>query len=180
MRLFPRALHVVGPAVLIVSVTLSVAPPAHAQGRIGEIQVKAAFLYNLAKFVQWPPSADGSQLVVGVIGNDFFSIVLDDLVRGKSVQGREIVVRRLGQDDDLRANHVVFVDAPSARERADTLQRVEDTGVLTVSDAPGFLREGGHVRFYVENNHVRVEIDADRADQAGLKIDSQLLSLARR
>lgn len=152
--------------------------PAQAQDRHGE--VKAAFLYNLAKFVQWPPSADRSDpLVVGVIGNDFFSNVLDRLVSGKSVQGRPIVVRRLRKGDDLGECRIVFVGALEARHTADILLRVQAAGVLTVGEAPDFLRDGGHVRFYVENNDVRIQINVAGANQAGLKISSQLLTLAR-
>lgn len=176
----PRAaaVRVILGTVAALAVTASIAAPA--QGQRGEYWVKAAFLYNLAKFVQWPPSADrADRLVVGVIGNDFFSNVLDNFVRGKSVQGREIVVRRLRTDDDLRACRIVFISAFEAQHTADILLRVEAVGVLTVGEAPDFLREGGHVRFHVENNAVRVQINGAGADQAGLKINSQLLSLAR-
>jgi hypothetical protein len=75
---------------------------------------------------------------------------------------------------------MVFVSALEARHTADILPRVQAAGVLTVGETPDFLREGGHARFYVENNRIRVEINAAVADRAGLKISSQLLTLARR
>lgn len=168
-------------AVCVMSAMCSMTVWADAQSRVSEYHVKAAFLYNLAKFVQWPPSADRSdQLVVCVIGNEFFSTLLHDLVKGKSVQDRAIIVRGPRKGDDLHACHMVFVSAIESRNTADILLRVPAAGVLTVGETPDFVREGGLARFYVENNRMRVEIDAAAADQAGLKIQSQLLSLARR
>lgn len=74
-----------------------------AQIRGGEHEIKAAFLYNLAKFVEWPPADPSDQLVIGVVGSDFFGSTLRHVVEGKSVQGREIVVRRLRRDDSATA-----------------------------------------------------------------------------
>jgi len=176
----PRAaaVRLVLGTVAALAVTASMAAPA--QGSRGEHQVKAVFLYKLVNFVHWPPSAEPSaQLVIGVIGNDFFSNALDYVVRGKSVQGREIVVRLLSADDDLRACDIVFVSGFAARRTADILARAQTPGVLTVGETPEFLREGGLVRFYVEGDRIRVQINAAGADQAGLKISAQLLSLAR-
>lgn len=177
----PRAaaVRLVLGTVAVLAITLATVP-AHAQGRLDESEVKAAFLYNLAKFVQWPPSADRSdQLLVGVIGNDLFGNVLTRVVWGKRVQGRKIVVRQLRPDEDLRMYHIVFVGALATRHSADILLRVQAAGVLTVGEAPDFIHEGGHVRFYSENYKVRIQIDAAGAEQAGLKISSQLLSLSR-
>jgi hypothetical protein len=167
--------------VAFVMLALVATLPARAADRLSEYQIKAAFLYNLAKFVQWPASADPSdQLVVCVIGDDFFRGILHHLVRGKSVQAREIDVRGLRKSDDLLACDIAFVSAMEARHTTDILLRVQPAGVLTVGETPEFLRDGGHVRFYVENNRIRVEIDAAGTDQSGLKVNSQLLSLARR
>ena len=151
--------------------------PARAQTRAGDYQVKAAFLFNLAKFVQWPSDGPSKELVIGVIGDEFFGRALDQLVSGKTIQGRDLVVRRLRWDDDLDHCHIVFVASGEARHLPDILARTPQTGVLTVGESPDFLRAGGLVRFYLERNRMRVQIDGPRAADAGLKISSQLLSL---
>jgi hypothetical protein len=113
------------------------------------------------------------------VGEDGFAQVLTQAVKGKSVQGRVIVVRRTRRDDDVRACDIVFVSASEASRTSDIVERLRNTAVLVVGETPHFLREGGHIRFFVEGNRVRFQIDAENALQAGLKISSQLLSLAR-
>lgn len=165
---------------LATSVLSPMTASAEPQARLSENQIKAAFLFNVAKFVEWPATDDRSDdFVVGVIGSDFIGNVLYRLVSGKTVQGREIVVRRLRKDDDLQGCQIVFVGANESRHAADILLRVQARGVLTVGETPQFLSEGGLVRFYVDNNRIRFQINAAAAEQAGLKINSQLMGLAR-
>jgi hypothetical protein len=155
----------------------SAAPP---QTRVDEYQIKAAFLYNFAKFVQFPPSDDRpGPLVIGVLGDDPFGRILDEAIKGKTVQGREIGVRRLSDAGDLRRCHMVFVSESETRHLPDIVGRAQHAGVLTVGESAHFLREGGIVRFYVEANRVKFQINADAAERAGLKINSLLLSLAQ-
>ena len=167
-------------AVVVASLLVLTVRPVSAQIRADEYGVKAAFLFNLAKFVQWPPVDSSERLDIGVIGDDFFGTTLDHLVRGKRIQGRELVVRRLRRDDDLRGIDIVFVASREGRHVADILSRMPGTGILTVGETPDFLNEGGAARFYFERNRMRVEVDGLRAANAGLKISSQLLSLAGR
>lgn len=144
-------------------------------------QVKAAFLYNFVKFVQWPPSTDTSgYLVIAVIGDDPFGDLIDRIVRGKTIQGRELVVRRLGGDAELRSCHIVFISPSEARRTPEIVARAQAAGVLTVGETPHFLRDGGVIRFFVEGQRVRFQINTTGAEQAKLKISSQLLSLAEK
>jgi uncharacterized protein DUF4154 len=171
-------------APLVVALLLAGLPlPASAapsQSRVDEYQIKAAFLYNFAKFVQFPPSDERpGPLVIGVLGDDPFGRILDEAVKGKTVQGREIGIRRLADGHGLRRCHIVFVSASEARHLPDIVVRAQHAGVLTVGETSHFLREGGMVRFYVEANRVRFQINADAAERAGLKINSLLLSLAQ-
>jgi hypothetical protein len=163
--------------VLVGSVRLGGAEPGPEE--IHESQIKAAFLFNFAKFVQWPASEVNGPFAVCTVGEDGFAQVLTQTVKGKSVQGRVIVVRRTRRDDDVRACDIVFVSASEASRTSDIVERLRNTAVLVVGETPHFLREGGHIRFFVEGNRVRFQIDAENALQAGLKISSQLLSLAR-
>jgi len=179
--LLKRRLQVMALACLSIGVF---APPplaaAAESDRLDEAHVKAAFLYNFAKFVQWPPSDDRpTTLIIGVVGGDRFDDVLESIVSGKNVNGRDIVVRQMHDEDDARAFHIVFIAASEARRTSDIIQRVHRAGVLTVGETPQFLQEGGLIQFYIRDNHVRFQINAAAASQAGLKISSQLLSLSK-
>jgi hypothetical protein len=102
------------------------------------------------------------------------------VVRGKTINGRGIVIHRRNRGDDLRTSHIVFISASEGRHVADILLRARGAPVLTIGEDADFLREGGLVRFFIEGNRVRFEINANAASNAGLKISSQLLSLAKR
>jgi hypothetical protein len=147
-----------------------------AASRADEYQVKAAFLFNFAKFVSWN-SPPGQVLVIGVVGDDPFGEILDATVRGKTAGGRTFEVRRFAKGESVQGCHILFVSSSEKRRFGD-LVRQAGSGVLTVGEVPQFVREGGVVRFYLEQNRVRFQINAEAAEQAGLKIHSQLLSLA--
>jgi hypothetical protein len=152
------------------------AAAAEPHDRVDEYQVKAAFLFNFAKFVAWP-EAPGQPLVIGIIGDDAFGAVIDAAVRGKSVNNRPLEVRRLGYADDTSGCQIVYVSGSERRHRQDVLRRVGN-GVLTVGDVPQFVRDGGVIGFLLDGNRVRFQINAGAAEQRGLKIHSQLMSLA--
>jgi hypothetical protein len=147
--------------------------------RVDEYQVKAAFLFNFAKFVNWADDPAAKPLVVGIVGEDPFGDTLDQLVRGKTVAGRGIVVQRFSHGDDLGKCNIVFVSASEGRRTPEILRRIGDGPILTVGETPQFLREGGLVRFYIDGNKVRFQINKQGAEQSGIRISSQLLSLAR-
>jgi hypothetical protein len=140
-----------------------------------EYQVKAAFLFNFLKFVEWPPAASGAPWVIGVLGHDPFGDVLDRTVQGKTVNGHGIEVRRYTRVADVRGCNVLFVG------RAD-FARVgipDQPGLLTVGESPGFIKAGGIINFYLEENRVHFEIRPSAAHSAGLQVSSQLLKLGR-
>jgi len=165
--------------VVIATATLEVRAGGAQGDRRDEHQVKAAFLYNFAKFIQWPGAGASEPLVVGMVGRSPFNEVFEKIVTGKSVNGRAIVVRQLQNGDDAKAFNIIFIVASEARRTADIVERVGEASVLTVGETPQFLREGGIVQFYVRDNRVRFDINSAGANQAGLRISSQLLSLAR-
>ncbi|MBI2189551.1 MAG: YfiR family protein [Acidobacteria bacterium] len=146
-----------------------------------EDDVKAAFLYNFAKFVQWPPSTHrSSDIVIGVLGSPRMLEVLELIARGSRINGSAVVARPFGADDDPRAYHIVFVREEGTWRAREILQRVRHAGVLTVGEAPQFLADGGLIRFYVRDRRVRFEMDPVGAQRDGLRISSHLLSLAAR
>lgn len=147
-----------------------------------EYKVKAAFLYNFAKFVSWPteqlPEPD-SPIIVGVVGEDPFGDILDDTVKGKRIDGRKILVRRFASGEDLRKCHVLFISR-SLRDSLDSiLAGLKPGHVLAVSETEKFAQRGGIINFIVVNDTVKFEINLEAAENAGLKISSKLSRVAR-
>jgi hypothetical protein len=147
--------------------------------RADEYRVKAAILYNLAKFVDWPPEAiSGPQapLVVCVLGVDPFGPALDDALKGRLVGGHPLAVRRMGGLSP--GCHVLFV---SASERKRTAIVIEDLGaspVLTVGDDDGFDTAGGMIELVTVRETVRFNINREAVDRARLHLSARLLALA--
>jgi hypothetical protein len=147
-----------------------------------EYQVKAAFLYNFAKFVDWPPSAfsDAKQpLDICVYGHDPFGTALEDALLGKAIGERRVGLGRAMQFQDLAGCHVVFVSASAHESAADMANRLKGRAVLLVGESDGFAASGGTIQFTIEDNRVHFVINPDAADRAGLKISSKLLALAK-
>ena len=147
----------------------------------GEYEVKAAFLYNFAKFVEWPQGAFAdadSPLIIGVLGDDPFGEVLDRTVAGKLVQGRPLRVQRWKRLVEMRNCHILFISTSEQGSMLSILDKIRPTPVLTVSDSGDFDERGGIVGFIMVDNKVRFEINNRRAQDAGLKISSRLLMLA--
>jgi hypothetical protein len=146
-----------------------------------EYEVKAAFLYNFARFVEWPAESrpdPGAPFVIAILGRDPFGAVLDETVAGKTVAGRPIEVHRVPRPDDARDAQIVFVSPSERANMAAILKALERPGVLTVGDTDGFATHGGAINFTVQARRVRFEINPSVAEQAGLKMSSQLLKLA--
>lgn len=155
----------------------------HADAPLGEYQVKAAFLLNFARFAEWPDSAfsdTNSPFVIGVVGVDPFGASLDDVVRGESVHGHPILVKRFQADDDLSGCHAVFLTR-STRDKLDLLLReLRGRPVLTVSDTDGLAVRGVMLNLLlVEGSVKRIEVNLKASAAGGIQFSSKLLSLAR-
>jgi hypothetical protein len=166
---------------LLVSAHLLTTPKGHAQDSLSEYQVKAAYLFNFLKFVEWPEDAFADPLapiVIGIAGDDPFGNALPQVIAGKTVQGRDLVTRKYRAGEDLRSSHILFVSASEKKRLPQLLASLRGSNVLTVADVDGFLEEGGMIQLFSENNRVRFAINVDAAIRARLKLSSKLLSLA--
>jgi hypothetical protein len=165
-----------------------------------ENQVKAAFLYNFLKFVDWPDDKvvdNNETIVIGIIGEDPFGEALN-LIKGKPVGDKKVVVKRLegfeelrktGEKDKdelnrkietLRKCHVLFICSSEKENVEDIINLVKNHNVLTVGDIKGFLKANGIINFLIEDKKVRFEINAVAAEKADIEIRSKLLRLAKR
>jgi hypothetical protein len=174
-RVLRRALALAAAAVLA-------APPAGASPDAPtEWEVKAAYLYNFTRFVDWPDDAMQSAtapFVVGLFGPDPFGSVLDTTFAGKAVGSHPIVVRRLKAPEEAASVQILFLAAAPDRESLRAIRAAQGRPVLVVGDGDGATRRGVILTFQVKDNRVRFEVNLAPAREAGLKISSQLLKLA--
>jgi hypothetical protein len=163
------ALRLLGAAILLLAFSGAHAAPS-------EYELKAAFVYQIAKFVEWPPT--NAPLRLCVVGGNPFGTSLEG-VRGKLVNARKLEIAQLGAAGDPRECHLLFIAAGAERnlERINALAR--GAGILTIGDSEGFAQRGVMVNFFLENDKVRFEINLESVRQSGVSISSRLLSLAR-
>ena len=153
---------------------------AEPEERPGEYEVKAAYLYNFAKFVEWPPSTKRDVFVIGILGRDPFGPLLDHAVVGKTVGDRRLVVRRFAEPEQVEGADMLFICSSEAPRLAEVLRRLEGAPTLTVGESEEFVGRGGMVGFRVRDDVVRFDVDLDQSSRAGLKVSSQLVRVARR
>jgi hypothetical protein len=147
-----------------------------------EERIKSVFLLHFMKFVDWPSGAfedNHSPMLIGVIGDDPLGGELEASLRGKTINGRELMIRRIAWPGDIRGMHILLICASEARAAQDILASVKGNPVLTIGEMDRFGQQGGVINFFIEEKKVRFEINIDAAEKARLKISSQLLALAR-
>lgn len=152
----------------------------HANAVSKEYHLKAAFLFNFLRFVEWPPerfAEDASPIVIGILGPNPFDAELEELVRGRQVNGRRIHVRAVSVDE-ARSAHLIFVPAGEEGRFADALKTLRETAVVTVGESDRFAAQDGMIRFVRVADNLRFAINQAAAEAAGLRISSQLLKLA--
>ncbi len=179
----------------------AISPKARANSATSiEYQVKAAFLYNFIRFVDWPEEkvADSNEpIIIGIIGKDPFGRSFEP-IKDKPIKGGKVVIKRFKglkeleksrgkneseqhqQIDAIRKCHLLFICRSEKTKFRETINLVKDHSVLTVADTKGFLESGGIINFIREERKVRFGINIATAKQAKLKIRSQLLRLAQR
>jgi len=147
-----------------------------------EYELKAAFVYNFAKFVEWPEDAfvsPAESLRIGILGNDPFGDALPAVIAGRSAAGRGIELRRYRRPADVSGCQILFIRPPEG-ELPRVLRALDPRGVLTVGEGEAFAREGGVIGLVMEENRVTFEVNLEAAERAHLTLSSKLLQLARR
>jgi hypothetical protein len=151
------------------------------RGAFAEREVKAVFLLNFVQFVDWPSTAfagPDSPVVIGVLGDDPFGPLLDEVVVGEVVKGRKLSVARFRRVEDVKNCHVLFVSPSEAATYERILTALNSRPMLTVGETTNFTTLG-MIRFLTESNRVRLEVNVEAAKSAGLTISSNLLRAAR-
>lgn len=148
-----------------------------------EYRLKAAFLWNFAKFIEWPPSAftnETAPFIIGVLGTNPFGEELEQTVRGKQISTHPITVQLFRTAAEAKHCHILFVSTSENSRLAEIFKTLRDGPVLTVGEYDQFTQKGGMINFVREGNKIRFQINDAAAQAAGLKISSKLLSLAVR
>ena len=147
-----------------------------------EYQIKAAFLYNFAKFVVWPDrtfASDSAPLVIGVYGSNPFGDQIRAIAKDHKINGREIQFKSVNNATEAAGVHILFIDATEDSQVAEILAELKTAPVLTIGETDKFVAAGGIIHFVPADNKMRFEINASTAEEHGLKISAQLLKLAR-
>lgn len=146
-----------------------------------EYKVKAGFLFQFFKFVEWPEAKHDSSsgpLVVGVVDRAAAAAIIEEVFRHKSVSGRPLVVKQLTAADDPGQCHIVFISRAEQAQVPAVLAAIDNAAVLTVGEVDRFAHQGGRINFVMKEHTVRLEINLEAAQQAGLKISSKLASIS--
>jgi hypothetical protein len=163
---------------------LLAAAPGHAQAPPpSEYQLKAAFLFNFAKFIDWPPEAfadDKSPLIIGILGDNPFGNDLEPTVAGKKINDHPITIRMFRAAAEATNCHILFISNSEKKRLPEIIQSLRGTSILSVGETERFIETGGMVNFVQEASKIRFQINDDAAKAARLKISSKLLSLAVR
>lgn len=166
----------------ILSLSLLVVPCIRSQQpKPSEYQVKAAYLYNFGRFVQWPtksaPSNDAS-FTICVLGQDPFGSVLDSTLAGESLGGKPVTTKRIAKPQEASDCRILFINSKEEGRLQEILAELDGAAVLTVSDMPAFSRRGGMIQFVLDGDKVRFEINLTSAEAAKLVLSSELLKVA--
>ena len=167
---------------VVIFALLLVAYDALAQTEVSsEAEIKAAYLYNFTRFVEWKTPPETSNLSLCVLDDKEFWDAVQP-IRGRSVQGHTISLSFIDQIEieQSGACQVMFVNSSTVRELSKIMERVTGKGILTVSDMEGFIDSGGVIGYVKQGNVIKFEINLKAAKDAGLLINSRLLELAVR
>jgi hypothetical protein len=152
---------------------------AQAARTASETELKAAFVYNFAKFVTWPQESKVKPLEIGVLGDQELGVTLHELLEGKNLGGRPLSVAIFTSMNDLRATDVLFIRSDRHQTLEAALRVTHGMPVLTVGESADFTELGGIVQLVREGNKMRFDVNVAAAEDAGLRIQAQLLKLAR-
>jgi hypothetical protein len=187
VRLTPHSISLPG-AVLSGLMLLAVcavlpgeAPAAQPIG-LTEYEIKAGFLFNFTKFVEWPAGTyanSSAPIILGIVGENPFGNLLTEAAAGKAVNGRAVLVKQFAEGQDLRSCDILFVASTDKKHTLQILAKLKGSSVLTVGEGIGFTQSGGMIAFLVEGNRVQLEIDLQATSEARLKISAKVIAVAR-
>jgi YfiR/HmsC-like len=168
---------------LLVLLSLVVVISAWGQGNAAvEYQVKAAFLFNFAKFVEWPSDTvqgEKTPITLCVFRHDPFGAALDEIIRGKIINNRAVLSRRINEFSDLKSCQLVFISSVEDKHLGEVIASLKGTSALLVGEGQDFAERGGGIQLFQEDGKLRFAINVDSIQRARLTVSSKLLALAK-
>ncbi|HEY1464170.1 MAG TPA: YfiR family protein [Terriglobales bacterium] len=168
--------------VVLATVWMIAVPGMQAQSsKVSDYDVKAAYLFNFGRFVEWPADAatdKRSAFTFCILGPDPFGPNLDRLLAGETISGKSLAVKRISNAQDSAGCQILFMSKEEEGRLSKIMETLNKESVLTVSDIPEFSKHGGMIQFVVEENRVRFEVNLDATQRAGLTLSSDLLKVA--
>lgn len=168
---------------LVVVVLLVLLSPLHSiANERGEIEVKAAFLFNFARFISWPAgtffSLD-SPIVIGILGDAEFFEIANAAIKGRTVNDRPVEARELRRGPEAKKVHILFIGRSLQTVEDSIRTEIEGSAIFMISDSDGFAAKGGMAHFYMDEGRVRFALNRRVARETGLTISSKLLRVAK-
>lgn len=154
---------------------------ASGQASMSEYQLKALFLLNFVKYVDWPEdvaSGTTAPIVIGVLGQDKFNDSLTQVVEGKTINGHTIIIKHFSADDDLSRCAILFISSSEDPRLSEILEKTNTLPILTVGEDESFWEKGGIINFTLEEDKIHIEVNLNAAQKVKLQISSKLLSVA--
>ncbi|HET6995665.1 MAG TPA: YfiR family protein [Chitinophagaceae bacterium] len=148
-----------------------------AQTSVREANLKAAFIYNFTKYIEWDSSNYANDFVIGVIGSSPVTSALMEIARTNQAKNKKIVIRVFNKPEDISFCHILFIPQKIPYPLSSVLAKV-GKGTLTISEEPGFAKQGTAFNFKITNDKLKFEVNLAKLYSAGLKAGSQLLKLA--
>lgn len=182
MRTFPHLSTYFVRFLLVLACLILVRPQSSQaeSSKLNEYEVKAAYLYNFAKFVDWPAAAfprENTPLTICIVGKSPLNEVIESLA-GKSIKNRRLVIRQFSKIEDLNECHILFINAAVKSSLSQIVASIALRPILTVSDSKGFAATGGIIEFVPVGDKIRFKISNQAAQHVNLRISSHLLRLA--
>jgi hypothetical protein len=180
--MFCKAHRATTSALLLVSLAIACTSTARADESTQEYKVKAAFIVNFARFIEWPSDAfanDDAPIIIATVGTDPFNGALEQAVAGKKIGRRSIEVRHFDSPDKIKDCQILFVPQTDSETTDRILRRTSGMHILSIGDDENFTAAGGAIRFFTADSKMRFEISLTATDRAKLTISSKLLKLAR-
>lgn len=180
----PRARVSLRPRISVTFLLFFLLYPLHLsaqQTKASENAVKATYLYNFSRFVQWPADAaiaKSNSFPICILGENPFGAVLDTILSGESIDGKAVVAKRLAKLQETLDCRVLYISSSEDSRLKEILAVVGNAAVLTVSDIPQFSQRGGMIQFVLAGNKIRFEVNLTNAQTAGLTMSSDLLKVA--
>lgn len=147
-----------------------------------EAQIKAAFLYKFAGYVEWPKTAFAlpeTPFTIAVMGDNPVAVELVRVVTGRRINDRNVIIKQLGMGDPVAGAHILFIGSDMSAQLARLLQTMRPQPVLTVTETEGALTQGSVINFVVSDRRIRFEISRGAADRNQLRLSSRLLAVAQ-